>query len=380
MPGTSTGSIVEVAAIVVVAMILSVLIESPAQAAEGAIRLRLTSDDGCPIARRHILIKSNHTVVESPSNAPAMTMDDGSFVFLSPRLVPGERVSVEFDGLNDNTATKCEIFFPPYGAITARSAKNRQDPDVVILLQPGSKESQTTAALRTLMSNPAIKSWILSSGYDQVPKRIEILQASVRQRLPEHDAAFARLVARQLGQIRAYGELSLFLNGYANRTTEMFMSFDNHAVEAIGYKNSGPTDQLNEAIKAYNPSFNELRDKSDQYIAEVQSFWGIDSAEAAKVILTEALTLHKSNILPLLDVNRQINKANFEKKLNKSELQSVREKVNSDTAALTGPGMDRLKKLEFEIQRFLDMLKTRLVIFDDPEEPKAVHDTRASAA
>lgn len=94
---------------------------------------------------------------------------------------------------------------------------------------------------------------------------------------------------RQVAAARAASEL---LSRFTNRAREIVDRFRRYAPDALDHPSSGPFLQINSAIAAYNPVYDDLNEKADSYRKATADSWGRVRSGEFQRLVGEALRIH----------------------------------------------------------------------------------------
>ncbi len=107
---------------------------------------------------------------------------------------------------------------------------------------------------------------------------------------------------RQVSASRAASEL---LSRFATRAVEIVDRFHRHAPDALDHPSAGPITQINAAIAAYNPVYEEMSEKADSYRKATADAWGGVRSVQFQALVDESLDIH-SRIYSLNELARLI--------------------------------------------------------------------------
>jgi hypothetical protein len=94
---------------------------------------------------------------------------------------------------------------------------------------------------------------------------------------------------RQVAASRAASEL---LSRFATRALEIVDRFRRHAPDALDHPSVGPLTQINAAVAAYNPVYEEMSEKADSYRKATADSWGEARSVQFQALVDEALDVH----------------------------------------------------------------------------------------
>lgn len=85
---------------------------------------------------------------------------------------------------------------------------------------------------------------------------------------------------------------SELLSRFTNRAREIVDRFRRYGPEAIDHPSSGPFTQINNAIRDYNPVYDDLNEKVAAYRQETAELWGAARSTEYQYLVDEALRIH----------------------------------------------------------------------------------------
>jgi hypothetical protein len=164
-----------------------------------------------------------------------------------------------------------------------RDCSLRTETEVVGLLQKLQAQTRATTA-------------------EQKQATLHELQDWVRELSRETNANNEKLVTalyRKERQIKAASQASTLLRSFVNRARDVLDGFDRHAERVLDTRSQRELDEMSGYILAYNPIFNELREKADSYLKDTSDYWSAEVSSELRALIDEALEIHKQGIYPL---------------------------------------------------------------------------------
>ena len=92
---------------------------------------------------------------------------------------------------------------------------------------------------------------------------------------------------------RSGNAASELLKRFSNRAGEVVDRFRRYGPDAIAHPSAGPIAQINAAIEAYAPVYDELKEKTDSYRKATAEFWGEGRSAEFQALVDEALRIHE---------------------------------------------------------------------------------------
>jgi DNA repair exonuclease SbcCD ATPase subunit len=304
-----------------------------------------------------------------PQVLPSVTNDSGRVVVQLPGACPGDMVSV--------------IVKKPFGLLypSSRRVPLSRDPDgaPLVVCEIG----------KCSLSNEAADQ-LTRKILDEVKKLErpdgEALLGDLKRQIDELQVQNQQLVAfveKKERQIAAARQASRLLSQYENRAQELSDRFARHALRATAYPGqpdvgaisgsakagsgpSGPADQINAGIVAFNEVFDELRGKSDDYAKGMLGYWSNDASAEFQRLVGAALAIH-DDIYRFNEVKDRINDLN-RKLIAKSEVEKTKKWIGEETLEISSTVNRRLQTFHEESRGFLASLDREFL--DDPTTPK----------
>jgi hypothetical protein len=94
-------------------------------------------------------------------------------------------------------------------------------------------------------------------------------------------------------QVAAASAASELLSRFSNRANEVVDRFRRYGPDAIAHPSVGPVTQINAAIAAYHPIYDELKEKTDSYRKATAESWGEERSAEFQSLVDEALRIHQ---------------------------------------------------------------------------------------
>lgn len=94
-------------------------------------------------------------------------------------------------------------------------------------------------------------------------------------------------------QVAAASAASELLSRFSNRAIEVVDRFRRYGPDAIAHPSVGPITQINAAIDAYHPVYDELKEKTDSYRKATAESWGEERSAEFQALVDEALRIHQ---------------------------------------------------------------------------------------
>jgi len=190
------------------------------------------------------------------------------------------------------------------------------------------------------------------------------LQEWIRELSRETNANNEKLVTalyRKERQVKAASQASTLLRTFANRARDVLDSFDRHAERVLDTHSQRELDEMSDYIVAYNPIFNEMREKADSYLKDTSDYWSAEVSSELRALIDEALELHKQGIYPLnsaklviIDcVKKRAGPACTDREAARTTVQAARKTAREVTAP-------RLERFDKRATKWLDSLDDRL--------------------
>lgn len=278
-------------------------------------------DDKQAVQRNRVLIANGENVITNASGIFILTLSTNLF-------------NIAVQSADEN---KYVIRYPASGIISL--PKNPTDVvDITIAIPTRNDQAN---AMKNKLANQISKIdkdiRNLKSSDEQLKKillkRIDSLfTIGQRNNINKDDLRTAREL--MIGRDTSFPKISLTLNSYINESKDLS---DALKLTEMALTEKGARDQLIEAIKNYNPVYEELNGRKDEYEKSVGAFWQSKELSYNFLNLTDfALNeIHRPYILSLNDLIEKMNKYNIEKNNRtrrelKREILSESEKTTRD--------------------------------------------------
>jgi len=194
-----------------------------------------------------------------------------------------------------------------------------------------------------------------------------------RQLSRDANADIAQLftaLVRKERQITAASQASNFLLAYVNKVREVVVRFERHAERALVNRDLKGFDDINKAIVAYNPIFDQLSEKTDGYLKETSDYWSTDVSAELRALFGEAREFHKQCIYPL-NVTKELINACIRREPECPGMAAARRDVQKARSSLRNVTTPRLDRFEKRATDWLDSLDGRLFGDPAPSSPPA---------
>jgi hypothetical protein len=316
--------------------------------------------------------------VERPNRTPAKGLDlaveargaprvrvvasvsvSGSLKICIPKASAGDVVDVYVG------SEAYRVLYPSRGRVTL----SREDsPSIVVCEAHKDCALMTAADISALIQKS--QSQVRSMTASERAAFFRDWAAYARQLSTEMNANNAQLLAalfRKERQVAAASSASVFLKQFINRARELLVRFERHAEHVLVVRDrearAHELEEMKKAYLAYNPIFDELREKSDAYLKDTSDYWSPEVSGQLRALFDEALQIHQNGIYPLNTSSMLIN--DCIRQLPRcpgpdAALKAVQEATKT-VRDVTSPQLDRFEK---RAKQWLGSLDDQL--FDDP--------------
>lgn len=256
-------------------------------------------DDKQAVQKNRVLIANGENVITNASGVFILTLNTNLF-------------NIAVQSADEN---KYVIRYPASGIISL--PKNPSDVVDITIAAPTRNDQANTMKNKLANQITKIDKEILNlkSSDEQLKrillKRIDSLFAvGQRNNINRNDLRTAREL--MIGRDTSFPKISFTLNTYVNEARDLS---DALKLADLALTEKGARDQLIDAIKTYNPVYEELNSRKDEYEKSIGAFWQSKELSYNFLNLTDFSLneIHRPYILPLNDLLEKINRYSIAK-------------------------------------------------------------------